>query len=65
MATLQPERVEAMVPVSATPYFPKEARTVMAQMTVETWSEDEWRVMRERHRHGDDQIRGSSPAMRK
>ena len=30
MATMQPERIEAMVMISATPYFPEQARKVMA-----------------------------------
>src|SRR4051812_34317110 len=31
MATQQPERIEAMVMVSATPYFPAQARAAMSQ----------------------------------
>lgn len=57
MATRQPDRVEAMVLVSATPYFPAEARATMRQMTVESQTEDDWQVMRQRHKHGDEQIR--------
>ncbi len=34
MATQQPDRVEAMVLVSATPYFPAEARAAMAHLSV-------------------------------
>lgn len=56
-ATQQPARADAMVLVSATPYFPEQARAIMRQMTVETRTEDEWREMRRRHHHGDDQIR--------
>src|SRR5437667_4290138 len=33
MATRQPNRVEAMVLVSATPYFPEQARSIMREMT--------------------------------
>jgi pimeloyl-ACP methyl ester carboxylesterase len=57
MATQQPARVDAMVLVSAAHYFPEQARTIMRQMTVETRTDEEWQVMRQRHKHGDDQIR--------
>src|SRR4249919_4112840 len=42
MATLQPDRVDAMVLVSATPYFPAQARAAMAELTVETFSDADW-----------------------
>jgi pimeloyl-ACP methyl ester carboxylesterase len=57
MATEQPGRVDAMVLASATPYFPSQARLAMAQLSVESLSEAEWAVQRQRHVHGDDQIR--------
>lgn len=57
MATRQPDRIEAMVLVSATPYFPEQARAVMSQMTAESRSDEEWALMRQWHRHGDEQIR--------
>jgi len=57
MATQQPDRVEAMVLVSATPYFPAQARAAMAQLTVDAFSETDWAGHRKRHVHGDDQIR--------
>jgi pimeloyl-ACP methyl ester carboxylesterase len=57
MATLAPERVAAMVLVSATPYYPKQARAIMAAVTDEGHSPDEWQMMRARHAHGDGQIR--------
>jgi pimeloyl-ACP methyl ester carboxylesterase len=57
MATQQPLRVEAMVLVSATPYFPESARAIMRQTTAEGRSAEEWRLMREWHKHGDEQIR--------
>jgi pimeloyl-ACP methyl ester carboxylesterase len=57
MATHQPDRVDAMVLVSATPYFPAQVRTAMAQLTVDSFSDAEWTVQRQRHVHGDDQIR--------
>ena len=57
MATLQPDRVDAMVLVSATPYFPAQARAAMEQLSVDAFSNAEWAIQRQRHTHGDDQIR--------
>jgi len=56
VATQQPERVEAMVLVSGTPYFPTTARSIMATMTPETRTEAEWKQMRQWHTGGDEQI---------
>lgn len=55
MATLRPERIEAMVVVSATMYFPEQARAIMRQVP-EQQPEGEWEAMRKRHRLGDEQI---------
>ena len=57
MATMQPERITAMVVVSATMYFPEQARAIMRQVPVENHSAAEWETMRKRHNLGDDQIR--------
>ena len=57
VATLQPTRVEAMILVSGAPYFPAQARKLMAQMTVDSHSVQEWEFLRGRHPRGDDQIR--------
>jgi pimeloyl-ACP methyl ester carboxylesterase len=57
MATQQPERVAAMVLVSATPYFPAQVRAAMAQLSVDSFSDADWATARQRHVHGDDQIR--------
>lgn len=57
MATGQPERVEGMVMVSATPYFPEQARAIMGQMTPDNHSDQEWQLMRQWHHYGDAQIR--------
>ena len=57
MATQQPGRVDTMVLVSATPYFPAQVRAAMAQFTVDSFSGAEWETQRKRHVHGDDQIR--------
>jgi pimeloyl-ACP methyl ester carboxylesterase len=56
-ATQQPSRVEAAVLVSATPYFPDEARAIMRQMTPDNRTDAEWQQMRQWHVHGDEQIR--------
>jgi len=57
VATEQPERVEAMVLVSAAPRFPPQAREAMDALTPESRSEEEWRQMRLWHAGGDAQIR--------
>ena len=57
MATQQPERVEAMVLIGATIYFPEQARQIMRKTTVEGLTEQKWETYRSRHKHGDDQIR--------
>jgi pimeloyl-ACP methyl ester carboxylesterase len=57
IATQQSARVDAMVLVSATPYFPAPVRAAMAQLTADSFSDAEWATQRQRHVHGDDQIR--------
>src|SRR5207248_6518330 len=57
VATQQPARSEAMVLVSATPYFPEEARAIMRQVSPDNRTEAEWAQMRQWHKHGDEQIR--------
>jgi pimeloyl-ACP methyl ester carboxylesterase len=57
MATQQPDRVEAMVLVSATPYFPESTRLIMRTVASAAHSEAEWAQMREWHVHGDAQIK--------
>jgi len=56
MATIEPERIEAMVVVSATMYFPKQARAIMPQVPVENQSAVEWETIRKGHKLGDEQI---------
>ena len=56
-ATEQPPRVDAMVLVSAAPYFPEQARAIMRQTTADNRTDAEWQQMRQWHTHGDDQIR--------
>jgi pimeloyl-ACP methyl ester carboxylesterase len=59
LSTSQPARVRAMVLVSATPYFPPQARAFMDRTSPDGdgHSAEEWAIMRARHVHGDDQIR--------
>jgi pimeloyl-ACP methyl ester carboxylesterase len=57
VATQQPARVDAMVLVSATPYFPSQMRSLAATFDADRLSEAEWAALRQRHVHGDDQIR--------
>ncbi len=56
IATKHPERVEAMVLVSATPYFPAEARPIMRQYAG-SLAEEQWTILRRSHPGGDAQIR--------
>lgn len=56
VATLQPGRIEAMVVVSATMYFPEQARAIMRQIPVDNQPPAEWDTMRKRHKLGDAQI---------
>jgi pimeloyl-ACP methyl ester carboxylesterase len=56
MATLQPDRITAMVVVSAAMYFPQQARSIMAQVQVEKRPPSDWEAMRKRHHLGDEQI---------
>jgi pimeloyl-ACP methyl ester carboxylesterase len=57
VATEQPDRVAAMVLVSATPYFPQQMRAIAATFDADALSEAEWSRLRQRHVHGDEQIR--------
>ena len=56
LATQQPERVEAMVLVSATSYFPTQARAIMRKYTDGLTAQD-WETLRTRHPGGDAQIK--------
>jgi len=57
MATAQPARADALVLVSAAPYFPAETRALMARFSAAELTEAEWRQMREWHKHGDERTR--------
>jgi pimeloyl-ACP methyl ester carboxylesterase len=56
MATAQPERIEAMVPISAPPYFPEQVRAIQRQYSAAMIGEVEMARMRQRHKGGDRQI---------
>jgi len=56
MATHQPQRLQSMVLVSATMHFPEAARAVMRQVPVENQPPEQWEIMRQRHKLGDEQI---------
>lgn len=56
MATLQPEAIEAMVVVSAPPYFPAQARTLQRQLSEAMLGEREMDRMRRCHTQGEAQI---------
>jgi pimeloyl-ACP methyl ester carboxylesterase len=55
MATMQPERINAMVLVSATPYFPAQARPIMRGYP-DSLPEQQRESLRRRHPGGDAQI---------
>jgi pimeloyl-ACP methyl ester carboxylesterase len=57
MATQQPERVEAMVLIGATIYFPEQARAIMRQVGERELTEEDLARERRIHKHGDEQIR--------
>lgn len=56
MATRQPERVKAMALVSATPYFPRQARSIMSQYA-DSLPEEQREFLRGRHSGGEAQVR--------
>jgi pimeloyl-ACP methyl ester carboxylesterase len=57
MATQQRERVEAMVLIGATIYFPEQAREIMRKSTPESLTDTQLERLRSVHKHGDQQIR--------
>jgi pimeloyl-ACP methyl ester carboxylesterase len=57
MATQQPGRVAVMVLVSAVSYYSEQSRTIMRTSSADKLTDDEWRIQRQRHQHGDEQIR--------
>jgi pimeloyl-ACP methyl ester carboxylesterase len=57
MATMQPDRIEAMIVISATMYFPEQARAIMREVPLpDKQPAQEWERMRRSHKRGDEQI---------
>ena len=56
IATKRPQRMKAMVLVSATPYFPAQARSLMRDYAKHV-SDEQWQYLRSRHQGGNDQIK--------
>jgi pimeloyl-ACP methyl ester carboxylesterase len=56
MATQQPDRIEAMIVISAPPYFPEQARAIQRQFSFDLLSETEKTAMRDRNKGGQRQI---------
>lgn len=56
MAAMQPKRIKAMVLVSATPYFPAQAQSIMREYA-KSVPEQQWDYLRRSHAGGDEQIR--------
>jgi pimeloyl-ACP methyl ester carboxylesterase len=56
MATQQPHRIDAMVVISAPPYFPERAREIQRKVCVEALTEAEQTALRERSKGGQKQI---------
>ena len=57
MATLQPRSIDAMVLVSAPPYFPPQVRAIQRQFSEAMVGDEEMTRMRARHHYGEPQIR--------
>jgi pimeloyl-ACP methyl ester carboxylesterase len=57
MATSQPKRIEAMVLISATSYFPDQARFIMRRASFSTMPEQVRTMYRQCAKRGDEQIR--------
>ncbi len=56
VATLAPDRVDAMILVSAAPRFPEATRALFREAAAADHSPEEWERMRKAHVHGDAQI---------
>lgn len=57
MAIKQPDRVERMIVIGVGTSIPTSCRKILAPTTTEGLSDEAWARLRERHRHGDQQIR--------
>lgn len=57
MAISQPRRIDSMILISATSYFPEQARTIMRRVSFETLPLEVREMYRECAKRGDEQIR--------
>lgn len=57
MAINQPKRIDSMILISATSYFPEQARTIMRRASFETMPQEVREMYRECAKRGDEQIR--------
>jgi pimeloyl-ACP methyl ester carboxylesterase len=57
MATREPSRIDAMVLIGTTTYFPEQARKIMRASTVESLTPQDYQERRQLHVRGDEQIR--------
>ncbi|MDQ7816911.1 MAG: alpha/beta hydrolase [Melioribacteraceae bacterium] len=57
MATLNPSRIDKMIIIGASSYFPNSAREVLAKNTIDNMSDADWYRMRQFAKHGDEQIK--------
>jgi hypothetical protein len=57
MATRQPSRIDAMVLIGATTYFPEQARKIFRASTVESLTPQDYQTQRELHVRRDEQNR--------
>jgi pimeloyl-ACP methyl ester carboxylesterase len=57
MATRQPSRIDAMVLIGATTYWPEQARKIFHASPVESLTAQEYEEQRGRHERGDEQYR--------
>jgi pimeloyl-ACP methyl ester carboxylesterase len=57
MATSQPGRIDAMVLISATSYFPEQARSIMRRASFDTIPREVREMYQECAKRGDEQIR--------
>ena len=58
MATSQPRRIDSMVLISTTSYFPDQARAIMRKASFDTMPQEVREMYRECAKRGDEQIRG-------
>lgn len=65
MALEDPYALQTMIVVGVGTHFPVACRESMAATDADSYSPEWWRIMRERHSHGDEQIREIAGYLRK